>query len=70
LDSLRKHNVDALRLGMIARVRDDLIEHSTDYKYANYLEALEQDDLRKKARNKKGKWKRSSENIKILTELN
>jgi hypothetical protein len=55
---------------MIARVRDDLIEHSTDYKYANYLEALEQDDLRKKARNKKGKWKRSSENIKILTELN
>jgi hypothetical protein len=54
LDSLRKHHIDALRLGMIARVREDLIEYALEYKVANYRETLEQDSLREKA---ESKWK-------------
>jgi hypothetical protein len=52
LDSLRKHHIDALRLGMIARVREDLIEYALEYKVANYRETLEQDSLREKAESK------------------
>jgi hypothetical protein len=58
LDSLRKHNVDALRLGVVARVREDLVDHTLDSKVDRHPEKSKLDKLRQKAdreRRKKGR---------------
>jgi hypothetical protein len=55
LESLRKYHIDALRLGMIARVRESLVEYALDYRVASRLRELGLDELSEQTESEDGK---------------